>query len=212
MELHRLTPMKEGYPEDLFNKLYKETRALRRSLANSIDHRLYGVSKDIILSWFDDKFIFVFNKHYEDKSPEVLKGFIINSLKTFKLRILRKAYQAEGEFYGSMVSNDIEDFDILDNIPDIDPDTSKSIFYDMIIKYMKENLSENAYLVFQIQLNPPPFIINKLDRASSRIPNELIIEFLNIEYDDYADADEFIQQLKKEITQVTKNAKEYFNS
>ncbi len=88
MEIHRLTPMKDGYSEVLFNKIYSETHNLRKSLANQIDPRRYGVSPDIILSWFDDKFIFVFNKHFSDKNPDILKGFIINSLKTFKYTFL----------------------------------------------------------------------------------------------------------------------------
>lgn len=210
MELHRLEEMKTGYDETLFNKLYKETKGLRRSLASQIDHRRYGVSPDIILSWFDDKFIFVFNKHADNKDPDVLKGFIINSLKTFKLRILRVAYQKEGEFYNSIVSNDIEDFDILDTIPDHDPEEIHSIFYDTMMEFMKSHLTDNAYLVLQLKLNPPPYIISRLERNTSRIPNELIIEFLNIEYDDYADADNYIKILNKEINQAIKNAKEYF--
>lgn len=210
MELHRLKPMKEGYDEKLFTDLYLETKALRRSLASQIDHRRYGVSPDIILSWFDDKFIHVFNKYADSKDRDILKGYIINSLKTYKYRILRVAYQKEGEFYSSIVSNDLEDFDILDNIPDTDPEEIHSIFYETMMEFMKNRLSDNAYLVLQIQLNPPPFIVNRLEKNNSRIPNDLIIEFLNIEYDDYSDADNYIQQLKKEINQAIKNAKDYF--
>ena len=103
MELHRLKPMEEGYPVELFNKLYKETKYLRKSLTRQIDARRFGVSPDIVESWFDDKFIFVFNKHFKDKNEDVLKGFLINSLRTFKLRILRKAYQKEGEFFQSFL-------------------------------------------------------------------------------------------------------------
>ena len=83
MELHRLKPMESGYDSQLFNKLYKETTQLRKSLARQIDSRRFGVSDDVILSWFDDKFMFVFNKHFKDKEVDVLRGFIINSLQTF---------------------------------------------------------------------------------------------------------------------------------
>ena len=84
MEIHRLVPMKTGYDELLFNKLYKETEALRNLLTYQIDHRRYGVTQDIIKSWFDDKFIFVFNKYYGDIEEGQLKGRIINALRTFK--------------------------------------------------------------------------------------------------------------------------------
>lgn len=41
MENHRLKPMKENYNESLFNKIYKETTSLRKSLVYSIDHRRF---------------------------------------------------------------------------------------------------------------------------------------------------------------------------
>ena len=210
MEIHRLTPMKDNYPVELFNKLYKETKNLRKSLAYQIDHRRYGVSHDIVLSWFDDKFIFVFNKHFEDKDPEVLKGFLINSLKTFKLRILRKAYQQEGEFYSSVVTLD-GDYDLINIIPDPVSITNEDVFYNLANEFMRSKLSDNAYLLFQLQLNPPPYILSRIENPNSRIPNSLIIDFLNIEYDNNK-AEKFIKSLKKEINQALKNAKEYFEN
>lgn len=213
MELHRLTPMKEGYPEQLFNQLYKETKNLRKSLAYNIDHRRYGVSNDIIQSWFDDKFMFVFNKYYEQFSdkPEVLKGHIINSLKTFQLRVLRKAYQKEGEFYGSLVTLDGE-YDLINIIPDPNSLSTEDLFYSLAMEFMKEKLSDNAYMLLQIQLNPPPYILARIDKVNSRIPNSLIIDFLNIKYDNFSDAEKCIKNLKKEINQAIKNAKEFFIS
>ena len=95
MEIHRLKPMKEGYSVQLFNDLYKQTSKLRKKLASQIDYRRYGVTPDIIESWFDDKFIYVFNKHFDNKDTDVLKGFIINSLQVFKYRVLRGAYSKE---------------------------------------------------------------------------------------------------------------------
>ena len=75
MELHRLKPMESGYDSSLFNKLYKETAPLRKSLARQIDSRRFGVSDDVILSWFDDKFMFVFNKHFKDKEVDILRNW-----------------------------------------------------------------------------------------------------------------------------------------
>ena len=210
MEIHRLTQMKEGYPVDLFNKLYKETESLRRSLSFQIDHRRYGVTQDIIKSWFDDKFIFVFNKHFQDKEPDILKGFLINSLRTFKMRILRKAYNGEGEFYGSCVTLDGE-YDLINIIPDTDKGDNESVFYNLAMEFMKKKLSDNAYLLFQIQIDPPPYIMSRVENCNSRIPNKLIAEFLNID-NDLDEADRYIKSLKKEINNAIKSAKEYFNN
>lgn len=209
MELHRLKPMREGYPEELFNKLYKQTKPLRRNLAKQIDARRYGVTQDVIESWFEDKFIFVFNKHFDNKDPDILKGFIINSLKTFKYRILRKAYNSEGEFYQSLVELEGET-SLINIIPDDSFETTESIFYDMVYEFMKSKLSDNAWVLFQLQLNPPPYILNQLQKAKSRIPNELIIEYLNLE--DTSESERLVKRLKKEINNTIKIAREYFNS
>ena len=78
------------------------------------------------------------------------------------------------------------------------------------MEFMKEKLSDNAYLLFQIQIDPPPYIINRLEKSNSRIPNKLISEFLNI--DVTPEADKYISNLKKEINNAIKSAKEYFNN
>lgn len=209
MELHRLTPMRKGYDEKLFNKLYKQTKSLRRNLAKGIDARRYGVTPDVIESWFEDKFIFVFNKHFDNKDPDVLKGFIINSLKTFKYRILRKAYNGEGEFHQSIVELEGES-SLINIIPDDSLETTESIFYSLVYEFMKSKLTDNAWLVFQLQLNPPPYILNQMDKSKARIPNELIIEYLGLDYTH--ESERFIKKIKKEINNAIKIAREYFNS
>lgn len=211
MEIHRLKEMKEGYSEELFNKLYQETRLLRKSLANQIDCRRYGVTKDIIESWFDDKFILVFNKYFEDKDPDMLKGYIINSLKTFKYRILRKAYNNEGLFYCSMVELEGESH-LINVIPNEDSRPTDDIFFNLALEFMKRNLSDNAYVLFQIQMTPPPYIVQRLPKHNSRIPNTLIAEYLGFDNEDDSYINKFIKSLKKEINITLKSAKDYFEN
>lgn len=211
MENHRLKPMKEGYSPQLFEKLYKETYNLRRSLASQIDSRRYGVTPDIILSWFDDKFIYVFNKHFDNKDPDVLKGFLINSLKTFKYRILRKAYNGEGLFHSSVVELEGES-ELINIIPDKSLESVDDTFYNLINNFMVDKLSDNAYLVFQLQIDPPPYILNKVKNCNSRIPNNLIADYLGIDLGDYYVTEKYIKNLKKEISKAIKSAKEYFNN
>jgi hypothetical protein len=176
MEIHRLTNMKEGYSVELFNKLYKETEQLRKSLAYNIDPRYYGVSKDIIVSWFDDKFIHVFNKHCDNKDPDVLKGFIINSLQTFKYRILRKAYSKEGDFYNSAIELEGES-NLINYLPDKEDNTNSEIFFNLVLEFFKKELSDDAYLLLQLQLNPPPYLLSRIKKSNSNIPIKLILEF-----------------------------------
>lgn len=210
MEIHRLTEMKEGYPKDLFNQLYSETKNLRRSLAYQIDSRRYGVTPDIIQSWFDDKFIFVFNKHFDNKEPDVLKGFIINSLKMFKYRILRKAYNGEGEFHTSVVELEGEN-ELINVIPDRTFEPTQDVFYGLALEFMKKKLSDNAYVLFQVQMDTPPYILSRIKSGSSRIPNSLLAEFLGLEFETERKTDKYIKSLKKEINTTLKNAREFFS-
>lgn len=209
MEIHRLQEMKPGYNEELFNKLYEEVTPLKKSLARQIDPRRYGVSSDIIESWFDDKFIFVFNKHCKDKEPNILKAFIINSMQTFKYRVLRKAYNKEGEFYQSLVDLEGES-ELINIIPDKSFQTTENLFYNLALEFMKEKLSENAFLVFQLQMDPPPYIINRIKKSTSRIPNEVIIDFLDLDLGDESKTERYVKKLKKEINNTIKMAKSYF--
>jgi hypothetical protein len=204
MENHRLTPMKEGYSQELFNKLYKETEQLRKSLVYGIDHRRYGVSRDIMMSWFDDKFIFVFNKHCNEKNPDVLKGFLISSLQTFKNRVLRKAYTKEGEYYTSLIELEGES-NLINYLPDKEDVSNSDIFYNLALEFFKKELSDDAFLLLQLQLNPPPFILNKIKKSNAQIPNKLILEFFNL--DVISKNIKYIRELKRDIDSAIKKAK-----
>ena len=61
-ELHRLTEMKP-YDQDMFNRLYKSCRPLIKNLVNQVDTKRLGVTKDLVTSYFWDKFLYVFNKY-----------------------------------------------------------------------------------------------------------------------------------------------------
>lgn len=209
MELHRLKPMEKGYDSQLFNKLYKETTQLRKSLARQIDSRRYGVTDDVVLSWFDDKFMFVFNKHFKDKEEDVLRGFIINSLQTFKFRVLRKAYSQQAEFYTSTVDLDGER-DLINIIPVSSELNSEELFLEMAKTFMKEKLSDDAYFLFNLELNPPPYILNQLKDCSTKIASKLFAEYLGLGNSNKAL--KYINSLRSEIRETTKMAREHFSN
>ena len=206
MELHRLLPMKEGYDQELFNKLYKETSELRNYLTYQIDSRRYGVSPDIIKSWFDDKFIFVFNKYQDSLSPDLLKGYIINALKTFRFRMLRKAY-SKYNIYNNEISLDGEQ-NLINIIPLESESSEHQIFLELALTYLKKNLCDDAFLVLELDLNPPTFILDKLPTTKTKIPAKLIAEYLDLETN--RDSITYINDLRKEISYWTNQAKEHF--
>lgn len=206
MEIHRLLPMKEGYNQQLFNKLYKETEALRNLLTYQIDHRRYGVTSDIIKSWFDDKFIFVFNKYYGDIEEGQLKGRIINALKTFKFRMLRKAY-SKYNIYNNEVRLEGE-YNLINIIPINNEISNHEVFLELALTYLKKNLCDDAFLVLEIELNPPPFILGKLGSSQTKIPAKLIAEYLDLE--PIRDSSLYINDLRSETEYWIKEAKEHF--
>lgn len=205
MEIHRLIPMKEGYDESLFNRLYHETKHLRDSLAFQIDSRRYGVTPDIIRSWFDDKFIFVFNKYYGTITDDQLKGRIINSLKVFKFRILRKAY-SKYNLYNNQVRLEGEN-NLINIIPNSSEISNHDLFLELALKYLRKNLCDDAFLVLEIELNPPPFILSQIN-PNTKIPAKLIAEYLELPPD--KDSISYIKDLNSEINYWICEAKDHF--
>jgi len=207
MEESRLKPMAQGYDENLFNQLYKDTEGLRRKLASQIDHRRFGLAYEDILSFFNVKFIFCFNKHY-DAPPEKLRAFLINSLRNFKCRILRAAYTKK--FSQSIVS--------LDDLPPTEFDVAednqvKDYYLDKLMTFMKKHLSDDALLILEIQLNPPPFILARInpdrEKPLQKIPDQVILDYLDLGFGD--NAIKYLNHLKKEIKQAVIFAKNSLN-
>lgn len=206
-ESHRLIPMKENYNEELFNELYKRTTALRHTLATGIDHRRLGVDRAEILSRFDVKFIYTYNKYF-DTQPERLLGYIINSLKTFKLKMVKSLYQAKNETYSNTIELG-EEFDFINIIPDQSEPDNKTLFINLVRSFLEKNLSEDAAFILDIQLCPPTYILDRLNTPQSRISNKLLIEYLD--WDNDKNAQGYISILKNEIQLAIEQAKEFFS-
>lgn len=208
LELNRLKAMPDNYDQKLFNHLYYKTENLRRKLASEIDSRRFGLSKEDVLSFFDVKFIFVFSKHHE--LPEnILLGYLLNSLKNFKARILRSAYTQK--YSQSIMSIDNLTFDYLSDPID---DNTKDTYFEKIMVFMKKHLSLNAYTILDLQMNPPPYIYHKLNTSPDtnlrKIPDHIILDYLDL--GSSPKAFKYIEGLKKEIRNATKYAKEIFKN
>jgi hypothetical protein len=208
MELHRLVASPR-YSSPVFDDLYKQTEPLRRKLAGQINPRLFGVSYDIILSWFDDKFMHSYYRYFEkypEGSTNNLKGYVINSLQTFKLRVIRKAYQ--DSIYPNMI--DIESEPLTNIIPDSNDMEEGELFLNLALTFLKKNLSENAYTVLQLETNPPPYIISRMEDPKKKIPIDLLMSYLNLE--DCVANNKAIQELRREVKLGISQAREYFSS
>lgn len=209
MEENRLTPMGE-YDPKLFNELYKSTSQLRKKLAYQIDSRRLGVDYQEILSWFDVKFIFVFNKYVKTHEKEELKAHLIKALQFFKNRILRKAY-SKSNIHNSMI--DIEEVYSLKETHIEHEYDERQLFLGLIMEFMENSLSSEAYRILEIELNPPLFILNELSKtnySTTKIPSSIIADYLG--WGISKEAVQRVESLRKELRQAINEARMYFNN
>lgn len=190
----------------VFNNIYQNTEGLRRKLASQIDWRRFGVDYNEGLAWFDVKFIFVFNKYYNKHTEEVLKGHIIKAMQLFKYRILRGAYTIK--YSQSIVPLSGFEEGIADELE------NKSYHMDLLYDYLKNIISDNAFILLQTQLNPPPYIIYRLREKGleslHKIPDDVLLEYFDL--GDCSRAYKYLATLKKEIKQGIAHCKVHFRA
>lgn len=206
MELHRLKPMGD-YDPKLFNELYEKVQPLKRKLISQIDPRKFGVEKEDIACWFDDKFIYVFNKYINIKEKNILLGYIINSLQTFKYKVISRSYQQQYSLYSSPTI-DISDTSLKYILTDEKPD-DHSLFIEIMIEFFQSKLSPAAFEIFILQLYPPYYITCRLDNNTQKIPTNLILDFLGIPNDQaYINK---VNKIRRVINSLIPDAREHLN-
>lgn len=204
-ELHRLKTMQENYDQQMFLRLYKVCKPVIRNLTKQIDYKRYNLTPDIISSYFWDKMLYVFNKYYGTCSEEHLKARILASLSTFKNKLLRSAYGEQAEYNQSLFKLD----DLFDNDKELEDDSeeekAKSEMLEMMYDYMKEHLSIDAYMVFEVLLTPPSYIKERI-KDSGRITNLLLVEFFDMPKTN--SSVKYISELRSDIQYWEDRAKE----
>lgn len=204
-ELHRLKTMPENYDQQMFLRLYKVCKPVIRNLTKQIDYKRYNLTPDIISSYFWDKMLYVFNKYYGTCSEEHLKARILASLSTFKNKLLRSAYGEQAEYNQSLFKLD----DLFENDKELEDDSeeekAKSEMLDMMYDYMREHLSMDAYMIFEVLLTPPPYIKERI-KDSGRITNLLLVEFFDMPKTN--SSVKYISELRSDIQYWEDRAKE----
>lgn len=204
-ELHRLKTMQENYDQQMFLRLYKVCKPVIRNLTKQIDYKRYNLTPDIISSYFWDKMLYVFNKYYGTCSEEHLKARILASLSTFKNKLLRSAYGEQAEYNQALFKLD----DLFDNDKELEDDSeeekAKSEMLDMMYNYMKEHLSMDAYMIFEVLLTPPPYIKERI-KENGRITNLLLVEFFDMPKTNTSV--KYISELRSDIQYWEDRAKE----
>jgi len=209
LELSRLQPMPDGYNEALFINLHSKTKDLRRKLARNIDCRKFGIDVDIVESWFENKFIYVFSKYCQEKGSEELKAYIINSLQVFQKRVMRVSYQRKFEVTNNSISIDGMEPWEQENVTPYYEDYQPPEKLKLALSYLKKELSPDAYMIMELDLYPPPYIITQMNKRNKsnfkKIPANLIAEFIGI--GDNKNAISWVTETRKEIRESIKNAR-----
>jgi hypothetical protein len=197
--------MQENYDQQMFLRLYKVCKPVIRNLTKQIDYKRYNLTPDIISSYFWDKMLYVFNKYYGTCSEEHLKARILASLSTFKNKLLRSAYGEQAEYNQALFKLD----DLFDNDKELEDDSeeekAKSEMLEMMYDYMKEHLSMDAYMIFEVLLTPPPYIKERI-KENGRITNGLLVEFFDMPKTN--SSVKYISELRSDIQYWEDRAKE----
>lgn len=211
-ESHRLKEMKPGYDERLFEKLLKECTPLIKKLAYNIDNRRFGVDKDEVESWFRVKFTYAFNKYF-DTEPERLKGYIISSLQMYSTRVISNSYKPEFVDHASQIDiTELYDETLIDSDDDSDP-MAHEYYLQLAIDYLKKNISPDALLILELELNPPKWIHRELEdlekKPNAKIPHAIIAEYLGLP----EGGDQYVRHLRDtEIYPAVEAAREHFKN
>lgn len=204
-ELHRLKVMSEDYDKKLFNKLYKLVQPVIRNLVRGIDVNRLNTSPDILTSQFNDKMLFVFNKYYGTVEEEHLKANILRALSTYKNHLLKYAYSEKATFNQNLKSfEDLFDDSKEDFSDELDEQEKAKIeMWNLLKNYILDNLSPDAQLVWEVTLNPTPYI--EMNAKYGRITNTLLVDFFDLPKT--RDSVRYIGELKEEIQSVMEKAK-----
>ena len=76
---------------------------------------------------------------------------------------------------------------------------------EMMYSYMKDHLSIDAYMVFEVLLTPPPYIKERI-KDSGRITNGLLVEFFDMPKTN--SSVKYISELRSDIQYWEDRAKE----
>lgn len=204
-EIHRLTRLPEDFDIELFNKMYRITRPVIRNLVRQIDCRRFNLTPDIVASYFDDKLLFVFNKYYGTCSEDHLQANILRALSMYKNKLLRGAYGERAEYNQGLTSME----DLFDNSKELEDDSEevrdKEEHMKMIEDYMRQHLSPDAFLIFQLTMDPPDILIATEDRGK-RISNIAFVDFFELPRT--KSSVKFIAELREDISYWIQQAQE----
>lgn len=204
MEDHRLKPMVEHYNVEEFNRLYSETKQLKQKLAYGMDEQRFGLTKEELIAEFDVKLLWVYNKYCEQHDYEVTKAHVINALRLYKCKLLKYTYAKKREpLVNRSYIDSGDNRSEIENLIDVKFEGDDKLI--SVKKYLKNNMSENAWLIFNIEIDPPLYILDKITgKKVYPLPVNIIADYLGIPAKD-------VRRYQREIKEATLEARQFFN-
>ena len=200
-ELHRVKDC-SALDRDRFETFFQKMKPLIRRLTMQVNPKKFGYPPDVIQSYFMDKFMFVFQK-YQDCSDNKLNAMLISSLTMYKNKLVRINYNSDSNFNESMVS--LDTLYSCGEEDDIEDRKESHYMRDILWGYMKKHLSEDEFLIFQTELDPPDWFLSQ----GGRITNMSLIEFFNLPRD--RKAYKIVSAMRHHIEEVLEEAKRDLN-
>lgn len=208
-EIHRLKEI-SNYDRKEFEKLYKAYTPLVKRLSKNIDHRRYDVTPDVIQSYFWDKFLYVYNKYKgEGYDYNRLRATLISALKTFKNKLLRNAYTKQAEFNQDLTSfEDIYEKGEKEWEDESDETEYKEDLSQRFNEYMKDHLTEDEFILFRTELDPPPFFEERMKESHGKISILSLIDYFELPRD--RKSAQYMSAMRNHIKEVLETAKSDF--
>ena len=120
--------------------------------------------------------------------------------------MLRKAY-SKYNIYNNEIRLERK-LNLINIIPIEEEISNHDLFLELALNFLKEKLCDDAFLLLEIELNPPPYIMSKVKNLQTKIPTKLIAEYLELE--PIKNSIQFINDLRREIQFQIERAREYF--
>ena len=164
------------YDQKEFNELYKIAFSYIKKLSYNIDERRLNISKDLVQSFFMDKFLYIYNKYHKIYEFEQLKANVLSGLKNYSYRLMREGYTQRSEFNQSLVSFE----DLLDDSKmDIQDEHSPEYEYlsELLDNFMKDRLTPDEHLIWKVLIDPPLFFFKRIQKSKGKLSIPHLMEF-----------------------------------
>jgi protoheme ferro-lyase len=100
-----------------------------------------------------------------------------------------------------------EENEIENILPYEEEDQTKEILLSLVSEFMKNHLTQEAYLIFELESFPPEYI---RARTKSRISGKLLVEYLGLP--DTSTSVKYVNELRDEVKDTLLEARNYFSN